>query len=189
MGFHLSLEGYKNNKLIYKLNANSFNWDTIKHVWIIRNYTERYIDGPNERLVSGFEKDTVLGISPVDFTKKLNIVSAMRTNELTQFIEEERKKGSENVVAYELELHQRTSYPFSAFVLTFIGAVIANKKVRGGIGLHLAAGVAISMIYILFMKTTNVMSTNAGLSPLLAVWIPNILFAFFGFYLYQKAQK
>lgn len=189
MGFKFSLEGYKDKTLVYKLNAASFSWDTVQQHWTLRNYVERIISDTNEVLTTGFQKDTVLGISPVDFTKKLNIVSAMKTNELNKFIAEERKKGSANIVFYELEKHQRTSYPFSAFVLTFIGAVIANKKVRGGIGLHLAAGVGICLIYILCIKTTTVLSTNAGLSPLLAVWMPNILFAFLGAYLYFRAQK
>lgn len=189
MGFNLSLEGYKNNKLIYKLNASTFLWDTLKQSWIMRNYTERKIKDTTETLTSGFEKDTVLGISPVDFTQKINIVAAMRTDKLNAFIEEERQKGSANVVFYELEKHQRTSYPFSAYVLTFIGAIIASKKSRGGIGLNLAAGVGICLLYILCIKTTTVMSTNAGMSPFWAVWTPNILFALFGVYLYKGAQK
>lgn len=189
MGFNFSLEGYQENRLVYKLNATSFVWDTLKQVWTVRNYTERIIKDTTESMRYGFEKDTALGISPVDFTQKVNIVAAMRTDKLSNFIEEERQKGSANVVFYELEKHQRTSYPFSAFVLTFIGAIIASKKVRGGIGFHLATGVAISLLYILCMKTTAVMATNAGMSPLLAVWTPNILFAIFGLYLYQGAQK
>lgn len=189
MGFRFSLEGYQNDRLVYKLDAASFVWDTLKNQWTLRNYLERWIKDSSEVLHAGFQKDTTLGISPLQFTRKINVVSAMKTPELNAFIQEEKKRGSNNVVFYELEKHQRTSYPFSAFVLTFIGAVIANKKVRGGIGLHLATGVGICLIYILCIKTTTVLSTNAGMSPFWAVWTPNILFGFLGLYLYYRAQK
>ena len=189
MGFKFSMEQYDGNQLIYKLNAKTFLWDTVKTKWVLRNYQERFIEGKNETLKKGWQKDTSLSFTPADFKRRTNIVSAMNYSEITQFIEEEKEKGSDEIVFYELEKHQRTSYPFSTYVLTLIGAVIASKKVRGGIGLHLAMGIFICLIYILFIKTTTVMATNAGLDPAIAVWIPNVFFAFVGYILYRRAQK
>ncbi len=189
MGFKFSMEGYDGNQLIYKLNAKTFLWDTTKTKWVLRNYQERFIDGKNERLVGGWQKDTTLAFTPDEFKKRTSIVSTMNYTELSKFIEEEKEKGSDDIIFYELEKHQRTSYPFSTYILTLIGVVIASKKVRGGIGLHLATGIFICLIYIIFIKTTTVMATNAGLDPAIAVWIPNIAFSFIAYLLYTKAQK
>jgi len=189
MGFKFSLEGWQENTLVYKLNANTFLWDSTKNKWTLRNYQERFIHGIEESLVNGFQKDTSLSFKPDDFKIRNSVVSTMEPNELNVFIAEEREKGSSQVVFYELEKHQRTSYPFSAYILTLIGVVIGSKKTRGGTGIHLATGVGICLVYILMSKVTTVMATNAGLNTALAVWIPNLFFILVGYYLYTKAQK
>jgi lipopolysaccharide export system permease protein len=61
--------------------------------------------------------------------------------------------------------------------------------VRGGIGAHIAAGLALAVTYILAMKVSTVYATNAGLDPLYAAWIPNFLYGFLAIYLYSKAPK
>jgi lipopolysaccharide export system permease protein len=66
---------------------------------------------------------------------------------------------------------------------------MAGRKVRGGIGVHMAIGVLIAVTYIFAMKVTTVAATNAGLNPLLAVWLPNILYAGVAVFLFGKAQK
>jgi lipopolysaccharide export system permease protein len=39
------------------------------------------------------------------------------------------------------------------------------------------------------MKVTTVAATNAGLNPILAVWLPNIFFAGIALIVLRKAQK
>jgi len=56
-------------------------------------------------------------------------------------------------------------------------------------GLHLGLGIAISFAYIMFDTVSGSFAEGGGLSPELAVWLPNILFAFVGLYLYIKAPK
>ena len=84
---------------------------------------------------------------------------------------------------------EETFGSFSGLVLTFIGVAIASRKVRGGIGMHLGFGLLISFTYILFMKITQTFSTNGGLDPLIAMWIPNIIFGVLAIYLLKKAPK
>ncbi len=74
-------------------------------------------------------------------------------------------------------------------ILTLIGGIIASKKVRGGSGLHLALGIVISATYIIFLQFATVFSTKSNLDPLLAVWIPNVVFGGLAFYLYRTAPK
>ena len=90
---------------------------------------------------------------------------------------------------YLIEKHQRTSYPFATYVFTLIGVSIASRKVRGGTGLHLALGVLLSLLYVFAMKLTTVAATNAGLDPLIAVWIPNVVFGIVGVFIYRRAPK
>lgn len=66
---------------------------------------------------------------------------------------------------------------------------MSSRKVRGGIGAHIAAGLALAVTYILAMKVSTVYATNAGLDPLIAVWIPNFLYGIIAVVLYYRAPK
>ena len=113
----------------------------------------------------------------------------MTFSELKNLISREKLKGSAAVSSYEIELHQRTSYPFAAYILTIIGVAVSSQKKRGGIGLNIAIGLGFVFIYIFAMKMTTVAAINVGFPPLLAVWIPNILFSIVAYVLYRFAQK
>ena len=78
---------------------------------------------------------------------------------------------------------------FATVILTFIGVSISSRKIRGGMGLHLGIGLLISFSYILFMQFSTVFATNGNMNPLLAVWLPNILFAIIGVFVYRTAPK
>ena len=90
---------------------------------------------------------------------------------------------------YEIELHQRTSYPFATYVLTIIGVSVSSRKKRGGIGVNIALGLAIIFVYIFAMKVTTVAALNVGFPPNIAVWVPNVLFGLVAYILYRYAQK
>jgi lipopolysaccharide export system permease protein len=188
-GSKFSMERWENGKLTFKLLAERASYDSANGSWHIENYYKRTITEFDDILSRGTKMDTIIPMKPTDFGQRLNIASTMSTKALEDFIEEERKKGSDKTVHFEIEKHQRTSYPFATYVLTIIGVSIASRRSRGGIGAHLAIGVLIAVSYIFAMKVTTVAATNAGLNPLLAVWIPNIFYLLIGVYLYTKAQK
>jgi len=113
----------------------------------------------------------------------------MGWQELNEYIDSKQAQGDSAVGPYLIEKHQRTAYPFATYVFTLIGVSIASRKVRGGTGLHLALGVFLILLYIFAMRLATVAATNAGLNPFLAVWMPNILFAVVGVYIYRNAPK
>ena len=113
----------------------------------------------------------------------------MNYNELNDYIEGEKSKGSEKTAFYEIEKHKRIAFPFATFVLTIIGVSLASRRDRGGIGLHIGLGMLISFAFILFMQVSLTFATNANLSPMLAMWIPNLLFGALGLYLFRLAPK
>lgn len=190
IGYKFSLEKWNDEgELEYKMLADRARYDSNSGKWNIQGYRARNYTENGEIITSGRELDTLLNMVPSDFGVKYTIASTMGYKELNEFIREERRKGSNQTVFYEIEKHQRTSYPFAAYVLTVIAVSMAGRKVRGGIGVHMAIGVLIAVTYIFAMKVTTVAATNAGLNPLLAVWLPNILYAGVAVFLFGKAQK
>ncbi len=188
-GYRFTIEKFMNGEMFYKMNAESITWDSIKKQWSINNYYIRYIHGMDESIVKGNKIDTALSFTPKEFGRKDNTVETMDYYELNKYIIDERMKGSDKVEVYQLEKYKRIAFPFATIVLTLIGVSIASRKVRGGIGMHIGLGIFISFAYIMFMQVTTTFAASGLTSPLVAVWIPNIVFAFLAFYLIKKAQK
>ena len=188
-GYRFSLERMVNDRRVWFLNSDRIRWDSISGKWRIENYYIRTIDGYHEKLTSGFRMDTILNIKPSDFRRRLNIIDAMDTPTLTAFIKEEQLQGSANVTSYMVEKYRRIALPFSTFILMLIGVSLSAKKVRGGIGAQLGLGIFISFTYILFMQISNTFAVSGYIPPILAVWLPNIVFTFIAFYLVRVAPK
>jgi lipopolysaccharide export system permease protein len=189
IGYKFSLETIKEGILTYKLISDFARWDSVKTGWSIFNYYERYIDGTSETIKEGRSKDTTLNITPDDFNKRSNAVEMLDYYELNDAIAKEKFRGSHKAVYYELEKYGRIASPFATFILTLIGVSIASRKVRGGIGVHIGVGLAISFTYILFMQISETFATNGNFNPIIAVWIPNILYGLLAVYLLIKSPK
>lgn len=157
--------------------------------WKLKDYYEKTYQFPKGKLVHGAQKDTTFTFTVDEMAQRENVAQSMTFSELTQLIEREKLKGSSLVPTYEIELHQRTSYPFAAYILTIMGVSVSSRKKRGGIGVNVAIGLTIVFIYIFSMKMLTVASLNVGLPAVIAVWIPNALFAMAAYILYRFAQK
>ncbi len=188
-GNRFTMERYNNGTLYYKMAANNIVWDSTKQKWTLNNYTIHLINGYKEQLTSGLKKDTSINLTPADFYIKAENLEVMNFSQLRTFIKAERLKGSENIRFYEVEKHKRIAFPFATFILTIIGVSVSSRKVRGGIGLHIAFGLGLTFMLILFMRITETFATYGNLPPIIAVWMPNVFFAGVGWYLLQKAPK
>lgn len=187
IGYQFSYERIENGKLSYKLLSERIFWDSVKTKWTIENYFTRTIDGMNEKIETGFRKDTSFAFYPAEFNRRDNFVETMDTPELNKYIDQEILRGSEEVPFFLVEKHKRFSYPFATFILTIMGVSLSSRKVRGGIGVQIGVGILLSFTYIMFMQISQTFATNGNLPAWLAVWIPNIFFTFIAIYLLRKA--
>lgn len=189
IGYNFILEIFDEKELKEILIADRITWDSVQVKWQIHNYSVRTIDSLKETMTKGDLKDTTLDMTPRDFEIYDNLYTAMSNNELNTRIEKERTRGTGLMSNLKLEKYKRYIYPFSAFVLTLMGVALSSRKARGGIGLSLGLGIALSFTYILFIQFATMFSLKGGLSPLLATLIPNIIFSIVAVYLLIKAPK
>lgn len=187
-GYNLVLEKFKGDELKEKLVAERVTWDSVTLKWQIMNYSVRKIDGLKETMTAGLRKDTVLDMRPKDFEIYDNIYEAMSTVELNERIKKEKIRGGV-IVNMQIEQYKRFVNPFSAFILTLMGVSLSSRKVRGGVGLPLGMGIFFSFLYILFMQFSTMFSLKGGLPPLIAAWIPNMIFGALSIYLLIKTPK
>jgi len=188
-GYRFTLEKYSGNRLEYKLMSDRIIYDSTGNKWTIQNYTSRSIDGLKEKITQGAAMDTAINLLPEELYIKKENYEEMTFGELQGFIQRERLKGSEEVVYYDMEKHNRIASPFATLIMTLIGVSLSSRKLRGGIGMHLGLGILLTFAYILLMRVTTVFATVGDLPPYLAAWIPNFIFGLIGLALLKSAPK
>lgn len=183
------LQRLKGNKVVYNLRAESVRWDPAKKDWKLTSIVERTIDGVRETLT---RKDTMhvnLNVQPKELRRDDYLKDKLTTPELKQFIKMEELRGSEGLNTYKVELFHRDATPFSVIIMALIGAIISSRKIRGGSGVHLAVGIVLASIFVVMDKFAVTFSTKGNMPPLLAAWLPNIIFSGVACILYVKTPK
>jgi lipopolysaccharide export system permease protein len=189
VGYKFTIERFEGRQLKSKLIAESIKWDREKKKWVIQNYFVRDMTGPTEKITSGTQIDTTLRMSPAEFGQQNSKQETMDYWQLNKYISDLKLRGVDSVSSYEKEKYQRTAGPISTFILTIIGVSLASRKTRGGIGLHLGLGLLLGFSYIMFMQVSTIFAFKAGFNILLAVWLPNIIYAGIALVLYNRAAK
>ena len=165
-------------------------YDTVTTKWRLDNVVIRSIDEDGTQHLRRERRiDTTLALLPEDLATIIYNAEMMPTPELNEFIRAEQLRGSENVNYFIIEKLKRTSWPASTYILVLIALSLSSQKTRGGLGLNIAIGLAICVSYIFFMQISTTFATLSNFPPLLAVWLPNILFSILGLYLYARAPK
>ncbi len=192
-GYNLSLDRFEDKELKSRLIASRIQYDSA-YRWVLNNYSIREFEGMKEIITSGTRVDTTINVIPSDFLVSVNDFEQMTTPKLYGYIQRQKAKGLANVggvsiTQFEIEFHKRFASVFSAFILTIIGASLSARKVKGGMGLNIGIGLGLSVSYILFQTVSSSFAVTGTMSPMLAVWIPNIVFIFIAAYLYSKAPN
>lgn len=188
MGYNFSLDRFEGKELVSRLTASRIKYDSA-YQWTIYDYSIRDFEGMKESVKTGAQIDTTLSVIPSDFLIASNDFEQMTTPQLRDHIEKQKNKGIGNIQSFEIEYHKRFSSIASAFILTIIGASLSARKVKGGMGLNIGIGLLLSVSYILFMTLSSTFAVNGLVSPLIAAWIPNIIFIFIAAYIYRKAPN
>ena len=191
-GYGFSLDKFEGKKLVSHMTAMEIQYDTIadaKYHWKATNWKTRTLVGMRERIVTGDVKDTVILMEPTDLVYSKGQQETFTSPELLDYISKQTSRGSGNVVQYEVEFHKRIAMSFSSFILTIIGLSLSARKRKGGMGLYLGIGLGLSFGYIMLQTVSSTFAINAGTPPVLAAWIPNIIFAFIAYFCYRHAPR
>lgn len=188
--YRFSLDKFEDKKLVSHLTAKSAVYDTTTiHKWTLKNYMIREMDGLKETITQGDRLDSIIKMEPRDFLIMKGQQETMTSSELSEYIDRQKRRGFANIKEFEIEYHKRIAMSFASFILTVIGVSLSSRKVKGGMGMYLGVGLALSFSYILFQTVSATFAINGNASPFLAVWVPNIVYAIIAIYLYRKAPK
>ena len=191
-GYGFSLDKFENKKLVSHMTASTIRYDSIsdsRYHWTLNNYKIRTLKGLREEITTGATLDTLIMMEPMDLVFSKGQQETFTSPELLQYISKQQERGSQNVVQYEVEFHKRIAMSFASFILTIIGASLSSRKRKGGMGLYLGIGLALSFTYILLQAISATFAINAGTPAMLAAWIPNILYVFIAYFCWRQAPN
>lgn len=188
-GQNFTLEHFENDKLIFKIQSQSIKYVEEDSVYRLMRYVKRFVGEHDDIIIKERRKDTLFAFDLDDLTPVAYIAETLSYGDLTRFIDKEEKRGSSNIGRYKLVKYRKWSLPVSVFILTIIAVAVSSIKRRGGMGINLAFGICIAMIFVFFDKIFGVMAAQSNFSPLLAVWFPNILFGILALYLLHNAKR
>jgi len=185
------IEKFKDGQISEVTEVERMDWKRPPNVWEISNYSIHRFGEEGEQLiiVQDSSEELALELYPKDFVRFVNDKEQMTSTQLRAYLSEQRAKGRSNLRAYEVELHRRTAESGTIIILTLIGMIVASRKVRGGLGLHLALGISLGAIFVFLSRFSVTFATNQSLNPILGVWLPNIIFMGVAIYLFTKAQR
>jgi lipopolysaccharide export system permease protein len=185
------MEEFRDGELVSKMMSDYIRWDSVKGKWSVREYYIRSFDHGKELITSGSSIDTSLNMFPEEFQRKNDVsyFETMTLKELNEYIDVLRLQGADNTNVYLVERGKRLAFPFSTFILTFIGLSLSSRKVKGGIGMHIGAGLALAISYIFLLQFSSQFAISGSIPPFLAAWIPNILYLAVCVILYRFAPK
>ena len=191
-GYGFCLDKFENKKLISHMTATEIQYDTIsdtKYHWKASNWKVRQLKGLREIITSGVMKDTVIMMEPTDLVYSKGQQETFTSPQLRDYISKQISRGSVNVVQYEVEYHKRIAMSFASFILTTIGFSLSSRKRKGGMGMYLGIGLALSFGYIMLQTVSATFAINADTPPILAAWIPNMIFAVIAYFCYRNAPN
>lgn len=191
-GYGFSLDKFENKRLVSHLTASEIQYDTIsdsKYHWKLSYWKIRNMRGMREKITSGPKMDSVILMEPADLVYSKGQQETFTSPELKEYISKQIGRGSSNVVQYQVEYHKRIASSFASFILTTIGLSLSSRKRKGGMGLYLGIGLALSFGYIMLQTVSATFAINADTPPMLAAWIPNIIFAVVAYFCYKNAPN
>ena len=188
-GSNFTLEHFEDNKLVYKISAQNITFNPADSTYQLISYVKRIVGEGDDVIINRRRVDTTFAFDIEDLTPVTYIAETFSYNDLTSFIEKEKSRGSSNIGRYEVVKYKKWSLPISVYILTVIAVAVSSIKRRGGMGVNLAVGIGIAMVYVFFDKVFGVMAQQSDFPPLVAVWFPNVVFGILAVYLLYNAKR
>lgn len=189
VGYSVTLEKIIEEELKEKLVASRIKWDSTSGKWTLLDWKHRVLNETGEELTEGRELDTLLALSPADFKNKERLWETLTLPELDDYIELQQSRGADDVQIYQIEKYIRFMQPFTVLILCFIGLIVSAKKSRRGTGYQIALGFFIAFAFVIAFVLAKAIAEAGSMDPLLAVWIPNIVFSGVGLLLYNTVPR
>ncbi|MEO0073606.1 MAG: LptF/LptG family permease [candidate division WOR-3 bacterium] len=157
-------------------------------VWVGRDVQLRRFDtATGEELTESACTTINVNLQPAELAGTPRPMSETPTPVLRASIHRMKRAG-ENVAAEEVEYHYRFSYAMVGLIVVLLGLPVAVRLRRGGVMFGLGLALLFSFLYWGAIQTSRAYGTAHIISPVLAAWLPNLLFGSLALLLLLSAE-
>jgi lipopolysaccharide export system permease protein len=136
-----------------------------------------------------FEKQQLsLPLSPSQVVASSQDPKKMSAFELYNYIKLMNVQGSD-VNSLWVLLHLRLAVPWASVVLALVGASVGAGTRRSGSGMGIGVSILLVFSYYVFMSFCRSLGQGGYIPPLLAAWIPNLIFLACGAFMVKGANR
>jgi lipopolysaccharide export system permease protein len=100
-------------------------------------------------------------------------------------VDSRARSGRDVISDLEVEVHKKYSLAFACIVFVLVGAPLATRFPRGGLGLVISASTIIFAIYWMGLIGGEDLAERGIAPPWVAMWIPNLVFGVVGLWLFR----
>lgn len=125
---------------------------------------------------------------PRDFLRAIKEPNEMPLGELLEY---EKRAGASggDVTKLLVEKHRRFSFPFANFLVILLGAPLTGAIRRGGHAVGFALALLVGFLYYVLLEIGGTFGMSGRLPPVIAAWLPNLVFLAVGIFALGRTRK
>lgn len=181
----VSIEQFGPDGVVSRLDADSLGYDRNRREWVLSNVSER-------KFSDGAEEFSILGRLPVRLNLTLKSLGElnlrpdeMNINSHWQYLSEKKEAGFAGLERSSVKFHTKFSLPFASLIIILIGVPLSAKKKRGGLATEIGISLFAGFLFLGLQKTIATFGYNGVMPPIMAAWLPNLIFLGVGYALYR----
>ncbi len=179
-----------------RFDAESMVWRSKSEEWTLCSGMKRTFSSDTTRPVTKREMITrfdsldigKLSVTPLNIKRMQEKPEEMELGDLREYIQRQQSAGSD-VSRLTVDYHGKIAFPFASFIVVLFGVPFASTKRRSGLSVQFGISLLICFIYLVCQKLSQVFGYNGDMQPLLAAWLPNILFFLAGCGVILRVEK
>jgi len=126
---------------------------------------------------------------PEDMGMIVKSSGEMSFNELWDYVRRLKSSGYK-AVRYEVDLHEKVSFPFASLLMVLIATPFSLQQVRsGGAARGIALALLITAVYWALASGGRALGLSSVLSPVQAAWLANVVFAIIALTAIYRMQR
>ncbi|KAF0152619.1 MAG: permease YjgP/YjgQ family protein [Ignavibacteria bacterium] len=163
-------------KIISRTDAFRMTFDSTKNIWQLFSGSTRFFYEDSEQLEKFLSKEfPSLHFKPEDVIKKQRKPEEMTLSELSNFSQEQIRTGND-ATRTDIAYHSRIAFAFSSIIVVMFGLPISANRRRGGLAIQFGISMAVTFLYLVFMKISQAFGNNGVFNPIFTAWLANFIF-------------
>lgn len=177
-------------KVLSRLVATSATWNRDTLEWTFKNATVAQFSDENPPIYTIHEEPLVISgwsETPLQLIKPGLSAAHLGLPDLCGWLSANARNGSfADPSPYRTQMHYRWALPFTCLVTVLLATPLAVHFARRGPGGDIFLAVVLSALMLLFSSISLALGESGVIAPLQAAWLPNVVFALVGLYLFRR---